>query len=135
MLDRYTRFGANRVMGAGILIAEDDAQLRRHLAGFLVGKGLRVLEAADGEQAYDVLTAKPDISLLLSGVKMPGMTGYELVEKALELRPEIKVLMMTAYAADHPPPAALKAREIRTLVKPFEPERVAALVLDMLARP
>jgi DNA-binding NtrC family response regulator len=43
--------------------------------------------------------------------------------------------MMTAYAADRPTPAALQAREIRTLVKPFDPDRMCDLVLDMLARP
>jgi hypothetical protein len=43
--------------------------------------------------------------------------------------------MMTAYPTDRPPPAALKAREIRTLIKPFDPDRMCDLVVDMLARP
>jgi hypothetical protein len=43
--------------------------------------------------------------------------------------------MMTAYPTDRPLPSALKAPEIRTLVKPFDPDRMCALVVDMLARP
>ena len=39
------------------------------------------------------------------------------------------------YPADHPMPAALKARELRTLVEPFDPDRMCELVVDMLARP
>jgi DNA-binding NtrC family response regulator len=57
------------------------------------------------------------------------------VEASLQLRPELKMLMMTAYAADRPPPSALRAREIRTLAKPLDPDRMCELVVDMLARP
>ena len=57
------------------------------------------------------------------------------MEEALTFRPELKVLMMTAYATDLPTPQALRAREIRTLAKPFNPERMIGLVFDMLSRP
>ena len=59
----------------------------------------------------------------------------ELLAQALEVSPELKVLMMTAYAEDHPPIAALKAREIRTLQKPFDAGRLCDLVHEMLSRP
>jgi DNA-binding NtrC family response regulator len=48
---------------------------------------------------------------------------------------ELKVLMMTGYPGDQPPPAVLKAREIRTLAKPFDMDRMCDQVVDMLARP
>ncbi len=47
----------------------------------------------------------PAVSLLLSDIVMPNMNGYELVEASLKMRPELKVLMMTAYPTDRPPPA------------------------------
>ena len=101
----------------------------------LTSRGIGVSEAADGIEALRLLKDNPGTALLLSGTMMPNMNGYELVEASLKLRPELKVLMMTAYAADRPPPAALQAREIRTLVKPFDPDRMCELVVDMLARP
>jgi DNA-binding NtrC family response regulator len=122
-------------MSAQIIIAEDEHPLRVIISGLLADRGLKVLQADDGVQALKLLDEKPGVSLLLSDVKMPNMNGYELVEEAVKRRPELKVLMMTAYAADHPPPAALLAREIRTLVKPFDMERMCDLVCDMLARP
>jgi DNA-binding NtrC family response regulator len=122
-------------MSAQIIIAEDEHSLRVLISGLLADRGLKVLQADDGVQALKLLDEAPGISLLLSDVKMPNMNGYELVEAAVKRRPELKVLMMTAYAADHPPPAALKAREIRTLIKPFDMERMCDLVCDMLARP
>lgn len=122
-------------MGPQVLIAEDETQLRELLAHALEDRNLRVAQAADGIEALSVLEQRTSIQLLLSDIRMPNMDGYDLVEKALEVSPELKVLMMTAYAEDHPPTAALKAREIRTLQKPFDADRLCDLVHEMLARP
>jgi DNA-binding NtrC family response regulator len=118
-----------------VILAEDEAQLRRLISTLLGDKGVTVSEAADGVEALQLLKDNPSTALLLSDIVMPNMNGYELVEESLKLRPELKILMMTAYAAQQPPPSALKAREIRTLIKPFDPDRMCDLVVDMLARP
>jgi DNA-binding NtrC family response regulator len=118
-----------------VLIAEDDGALRTLLAEMLTDRGVGVLQAEDGVEASQMLKDNASISLLLSDVKMPRMNGYALVEKALVHNSELKVLMMTGYAGDLPPPTALKAREIRTLVKPFDMDRMCDQVVDMLARP
>lgn len=118
-----------------VLIAEDDALLRNALSEMLTDRGLQVIEAADGVQAAQMLKDNVGISLLLSDVRMPHMNGYALVEEALRRNPELKVLMMTGYPGDLPPRAVLKAREIRTLAKPFDLERICDRVVDMLARP
>ena len=122
-------------MMSQVILAEDESQLRRLISAMLADRGISVTEAADGVEALKLLEGDPAASLLLSDIVMPNMNGYELVEASLKLRPELKILMMTAYAADRPPPAALKAREIRTLIKPFDPDRMCDLVVDMLARP
>ncbi len=120
---------------AQVILAEDEPQLRALIAELLTSKGVRVCEAADGLEALKLLRANPGASLLLSDIVMPNMNGYELVEASLKMRPELKVVMMTAYPTDRPPASALKAREIRTLIKPFDPDRMCDLVVDMLARP
>ncbi len=122
-------------MGPQVLIAEDEKQLRELLAQALESRNLRVAQAADGVEALGMLEKRSSIQLLLSDIRMPRMDGYDLVEKALAFSPELKVLMMTAYADDHPPASALRAREIRTLRKPFDPEKLCDLVHEMLARP
>jgi DNA-binding NtrC family response regulator len=118
-----------------VILAEDEKQLRGLIAEMLTAKGVTVSQAADGLEALQLVRNDSAAALLLSDIVMPNMDGYELVEASLKLRPELKVLMMTAYAADRPPPAALRAREIRTLVKPFDPDRMCDLVVDMLSRP
>ncbi len=120
---------------AQVILAEDETQLRQLISASLKSRGLRVMEAADGAQALQLVRDNPAVALLLSDIKMPNMDGYDLVEASLKLRPELKVVIMTAYATDHPTPAALKARELRTLVKPFDPDRMCDLVVDMLGRP
>ena len=118
-----------------VILAEDESQLRRLISAMLADRGVSVTEAADGAEALQRLKDDPGATLLLSDIVMPNMNGYELVEASLKLRPELKVLMMTAYPTEQPPPSALRAREIRTLVKPFDPDRMCDLVVDMLARP
>jgi DNA-binding NtrC family response regulator len=125
-----------KAMGAPqIVIAEDESSFRSLIAEMLILRNLKVLEAADGAETIDLLKDHPGVSLLLSDVRMPRMDGYALVETAQEMRPELKVLMMTAYVQDRPPTALLKAREIRTLTKPIDLDRLCDLVSEMLARP
>jgi len=118
-----------------IIIAEDEHELRSVLVEALSHFRIRVLEARDGIEAFQLLRENPTVSLLLSDVRMPGMDGYALAERALELNPDLKVLMMTAYPSEHPPAAVLRAREVRTLSKPFKLDRMCELVTDMLMRP
>lgn len=118
-----------------VLIAEDDGELRVLLAELLTDKGVTVMQAADGMQAAQMLKNDAGISLLVSDVKMPRMDGYALVEEALVHNPELKILMMTAFIEERPPPAALKAREIRVLLKPFDLDNMCDRVFEMLARP
>jgi CheY-like chemotaxis protein len=118
-----------------VIVAEDEEPLRSLIAEALMQRDLGVLQAADGVEAFQLLEIHPGVSLILSDVKMPRMGGYELVEAAITLRPELKALMMTAYAMDQPPSATLRAREIRTLVKPVDLDHLCDLVIDMLSRP
>jgi CheY-like chemotaxis protein len=116
-----------------ILIAEDEAMLRAIAVEMLEDAGFSVLQAGDGEEALAILKSHPSIQVLVSDIKMPRMDGYALAEAGLKLRPELKILLMTGYAQE-PPPDLLRAREIHTLHKPFNLERLCELVGEMTAR-
>jgi len=118
-----------------IILAEDEPQLRLLIAEMLAANDLHALPAEDGVAALQLIKDNPGASLLLSDVRMPRMNGHELAVEALAVRPELKILMMTAYAEEMPPPAALRAREIRTLAKPVDLDRLYDLISEMLARP
>ena len=117
-----------------VLIAEDEAMLRVIAVEMLEDAGFTVFQAGDGEEALAALKANPGIEILVSDIKMPRMDGYALVQEGLKFKPELKVLLMTGYAQD-PPPELLKVRDIQTLHKPFNLDRLSELVREMLSKP
>jgi CheY-like chemotaxis protein len=117
-----------------VLIAEDEPELRELLAEALEDPAYSICTAANGEEALTLLKRHPAIEVLLSDIRMPVMDGYILAGASLDLRPELKILLMTGYE-EHPPPELLLAREIRTLHKPIRIERLQEILAAMLDRP
>jgi DNA-binding NtrC family response regulator len=121
--------------GPQVLVAEDEAVLRGHIVEVLRGRGMQVMQAADGREASQILKNNLGLSLLLSDVGMPHLDGYALIDEAITRNPLLKVLMMTGTTRAQSPPPVLKAREIATLIKPFDMGRMCDMVVEMLARP
>jgi DNA-binding NtrC family response regulator len=121
--------------GSRILIAEDDQAIAAVLAEALSEVGVKALLAGDGAAGLAALQQDGSIPILLSDIRMPQMDGYELVRRAIRLQPELKVVMMTGYADEAPPPDVMGAREFRLLRKPVDFEALQALITDMLSRP
>jgi CheY-like chemotaxis protein len=113
-----------------LLLAEDEAMLRLLATEMLEEAGFHVFEAADGAEGLELLKSHPEISLLVSDIKMPRMDGYALAEAGLALKPDLKILLMTGYA-QAPPPELLRQAEIQILHKPFNLERLCALAAEM----
>jgi two-component system cell cycle sensor histidine kinase/response regulator CckA len=116
-----------------ILVAEDEAMLRVLAVEMLEDAGFQVFEAGDGVEALALLRANPAISLLVSDIKMPRMDGYALVEAGLEVKPDLKILLMTGYAQE-PPPQVLRARKIQILHKPFNLELLCSIATQLAAQ-
>ena len=72
-----------------------------------------MFQAGDGQEALAILKAHPRSRFLVSDIRMPGMDGYALAEAGLELRPDLKVILMTGYAAE-PPKLVRIARSARS---------------------
>jgi len=113
-----------------LLLAEDETMLRLLATEMLEEAGFQVFEAADGVEGLELLKSHPEISLLVSDIKMPRMDGYALAEAGLALKPDLKILLMTGYA-QAPPPALLKQAEVQILHKPFNLERLCALAAEL----
>ena len=105
-------------MTLSILLAEDEALLRMLAADTLRDSGYEVIETGDGAAALEVLKSGAHVDLLISDIKMPRMTGYELVEAGLSLRPDLPVLLMTGYSHE-PMPKSIAGANIPVLHKPF----------------
>ena len=82
-----------------VLIVDDFATMRRILKNILKQLGFKnLVEADDGTTAWDVLESQ-EIDLIISDWNMPKMTGVELTEKILAIRPDLPIIMATGYSS------------------------------------
>src|SRR3979411_2257174 len=103
-----------------ILVVEDEANLRYLARQFLEKQGYRVIEAADGAVAMQIVVAHEGvIHLLLADVIFPGMNGRELAQRVSEMRPNVKVLYMSGYTENVIGHNGTLDAGIRLLQKPF----------------
>ena len=84
-----------------ILVAEDDAMVRAYARGQLEELGYRVIEAASGADALDLLYSRDDVDLLFTDVVMPGgLSGRQLADAVQAFRPSLPILYTSGYTQD-----------------------------------
>jgi len=105
--------------GATLLLAEDDAIMRKLTRKMLEEHGYKVLEAGDGGAALKVISQNSTrIDLILTDVVMKGMNGPELVLRLMDSHPEMKVVYMSGYTGELVAHQGLQS-DIPLLEKPF----------------
>jgi CheY-like chemotaxis protein len=87
-----------RMIAPRVLMVDDDANIVGIVSDVLRDAGHDVLTASNGMQALQLLQQDPSIDVLFSDVVMPGISGIELANKALELRPGLRVLLASGYS-------------------------------------
>jgi PAS domain S-box-containing protein len=117
--------------GVTILLAEDDAIMRKLTRKMLEEHGYRVLEATDGEAALDVVAGNSRIDLTLTDVVMKGMNGPELVLRLMDSHPEMKVVYMSGYTGELVAHQGLQSG-IRLLEKPFTRSALLKIIDEAL---
>jgi len=80
---------------ASILVVDDELSMREFLKILLEKEGYRVVTAAEGRSALD-LAGQQSFDLVITDIRMPGMTGLELLAQLKQLKAEIGVIMITA---------------------------------------
>lgn len=115
-----------------ILVADDEANIRRVLEAMLTKEGYTVLLAENGKRAFDVVSANA-IDVLISDLIMPDMTGVELLQKVKQVQPECSAIIVTAYGTIKSAVEAMRYGAFSYLTKPFEWEEVSQSVKGALA--
>jgi len=113
-----------------ILITDDELVMRDSLKEWLEEEGFTVAMAASGPEALELLAQKT-YHLLLTDIKMPGMDGVELLERAKENQPDLHVVMMTAYGTVETAVEAMRIGALDYLMKPFDPDVLIPKVLQI----
>lgn len=120
-----------------ILIADDEARIRRLVADFLKRDGHTILEAEDGAQALALVEAhRAELGLAILDVMMPKLDGFAVLRaiRAAEDGEPLPVMMLTARAEDSDELLGLTAGADDYVTKPFSPMVLAARVRVLLKR-
>jgi len=113
---------------ARILIVDDQEMMRDSLAQTLARDGHEVVAAGDGTVAVQRLQTGQRFDLLITDLRMPKMTGTELLAEAKKLRPDLPVVVMTAFATVQTAVEAMKLGAYDYIQKPFEADEIKMLV-------
>jgi two-component system response regulator HydG len=118
---------------ARLLVADDDPGLRESLERTLTREGYRVTLASDGRAALERVQAG-GIDLILTDLKMPGLTGLELLRAAKAIAPDVDVILLTAFGTVEEAVKAMKDGAYDFLTKPFRREQLLKLIDKALER-
>jgi two-component system, NtrC family, response regulator HydG len=116
-----------------LLVADDDPGLRESLERTLSREGYRVVLAPDGQAALERLQAG-GIDLIVTDLKMPGLTGLDLLRAAKAIAPDIDVILLTAFGTVEEAVKAMKDGAYDFLTKPFRREQLLKLIVKALER-
>ncbi len=115
-----------------ILIAEDDVNSLMFLRTLLELDGLKILEAANGQEAVEAVKDHPEISLVLIDMKMPIMNGFEATRLIKQIRPKLPVIAQTAYAFAKDQDEALQAGCDDYISKPIKKQALMDKINKLL---
>ncbi|WP_022667259.1 sigma-54-dependent transcriptional regulator [Desulfospira joergensenii] len=115
-----------------ILIVDDEKHYPMILSEVLEEEGYASLTASSGMEALDILNTQL-IDLVLTDVKMSGMTGIDLLEKIKDLKPDLPVIIMTAFGSVEKAVEAMHKGAYTFILKPFENEALIAHIAKALS--
>ncbi len=114
-----------------ILIVDDEKNYLVVLESLLGLEGYEMLTARDGYDALRLVN-ETDLDLVITDMKMPGMNGMELLEKCKKMKPELPVIMMTAFGTIEMAVEAMRKHAYDYIRKPFENEELKLTVKKAL---
>lgn len=127
----YRRIGGGGMFS--VLVCEDDKNIRRLIAEYLVRDGYSVIECTDGAEALDRF-GQSHIDLLITDIMMPRTDGFELVRELRDAGCDTPVLMITARGAMEDKKAGFGCGADDYLVKPFDMEEMLLRAAALLRR-
>lgn len=113
-----------------VLVVDDEPFIRMLAVDALEGDGIAVLEAGNADEAETLLYRHPEVDLLFTDINMPGMDGLQLADRAMKLRPGMRLIVSSGreYMADQSLPDSGKF-----LAKPYGPRQLLAIVHSELS--
>jgi two-component system, NtrC family, response regulator PilR len=118
---------------AAILVVDDELSMRQFLKILLEKEGYTVTTAAEGGEALALATQHP-FDLVISDIRMPGMSGLELLAQLKQAKADIGVIMITAFASPDDAVAAMKNGAFDYITKPFNVDEIKSVIRAVLKK-
>jgi len=115
-----------------ILIVDDEKNYLLVLSAVLEDEGFEVLTALSGQEALEIHNTS-DLDLIVTDMKMPGMSGIDLLEKIKTIDPDLPVIMMTAHGTVDKAVEAMQKGAYSYILKPFDNDRLIIYVKKAVA--
>jgi CheY-like chemotaxis protein len=116
-----------------VLLVEDENGVRELARQYLETGGYKVIQASNGNEALEIAAAYGEpIHLLLTDVVMPGISGRELADRLLVIRPDIRILFMSGYTEQAVVHHGIVAEDATLLQKPFTFGTLASKLREIL---
>jgi DNA-binding NtrC family response regulator len=119
--------GKQSANSARVLIVDDDPGQRSLLDSFLRSQGFETILADSGERALDILQSRPP-DLIISDVRMPGLSGLETLRRVRQQFPALPVLLVTAYTDVRDAVEAMRDGALNYLAKPIDLDELLVTV-------
>lgn len=119
-------------MAEKILIVDDDADFRQELGDLL--EDYEVQEASSGAECLKVLKRANEIGLVILDVRMPGLSGTDVLEEVKKTDPDLGIIIITGYSSKDVAIEALKGHADDYIEKPVEPQKLKEIVERLLAK-
>lgn len=118
---------------ATILVVDDELSMREFLQIMLEKEGYEVLTAAGGEEALKIM-GEVSYDLMLCDMKMPRVSGMDVLKKSQERYPHVPVIIITAYSTSESAMEALKTGAYDYIQKPFQVEEIKLIIQNALEK-
>jgi len=114
-----------------ILIIEDDEEMRSLLRDFVEEEGYEADTVGDGYEAFRKLVKEP-FDLVVTDVRMPGLTGLDILPRIRKLQPGIPIIVITAFGSEEVYRRALERGATAYLEKPIHFQKLRELIHQMV---
>jgi len=116
-----------------ILLVDDELIVRQSLQQWLEMEGFVVETAASGQEGLQMCKFDP-IAVGVFDIRMPGMDGMTLLKEVKKIKPQVSVIMMTAYASLDDAVTCIHEGAYDYLIKPFPPEKLTHMIRHIYER-
>ena len=112
-----------------VLVAEDDDANFRYINHILKSLNLDILHAVNGLEAVEICRNNSNISIILMDIKMPRMNGYDAIKEIKAFRPDIPIIVQTAFAMEGEREKAMKLGCQDYISKPFGKDELISMIV------